>query len=116
MARQPLVNAVTGDASADGGVPARTVLASLVVSLRPGQWTKNLIVFAGLLFGKQLFEPAAVATACAAFVVFCALSGVIYILNDVADREADRRPSAEVEAADRVGPAVAGRRRWPPRS
>ena len=38
-----------------------------------------------------MFEPTAVATACAAFVVFCALSGVIYILNDVADRDADRR-------------------------
>ena len=91
MARPPLVNAVTGDASAAGGVPARSALASLVVSLRPGQWTKNLFVFAGLLFGKQLLEPKAVATACAAFAVFCALSGVIYILNDVADRDADRR-------------------------
>jgi 4-hydroxybenzoate polyprenyltransferase len=91
MARQPRVNVVTGDASAAGGVPARSALASLVVSLRPGQWIKNLVVFAGLLFGKRLLEPTAVAEACAAFVVFCALSGVIYLLNDVADRDADRR-------------------------
>jgi len=110
MARQPLVNAVTGDASAAGGVPSRTVPASLVVSLRPGQWTKNLIVFAGLLFGKQLFEPTAVATACAAFVVFCALSGVIYILNDVADRDADRRhplKSKRPIASGQLSPGVA---------
>ena len=110
MARQPLVNAVTGAASAAGGDPARTALASLVVSLRPGQWTKNLIVFAGLLFGKQLFEPTAVATACAAFVVFCALSGVIYILNDVADRDADRRhplKSKRPIASGQLSPGIA---------
>lgn len=91
MARQSHVEAVTRDASAVGGAPARSPLASLVVSLRPGQWTKNLVVFAGLLFGKQLFEPRAVAVSIAAFGIFCALSGVIYLLNDVADREADRR-------------------------
>jgi 4-hydroxybenzoate polyprenyltransferase len=91
MARQSLVDVVTGDAPGAGGVPARTRLAGLVVSIRPGQWTKNLIVFAGLLFGRRLFEPTAVAVACAAFVIFCALSGVIYLLNDIADRDADRR-------------------------
>jgi 4-hydroxybenzoate polyprenyltransferase len=91
MARQSYVDTVTRDASATGGAPARSPLASLVVSLRPGQWSKNLFVFAGLLFGKQLFEPKALAITSAAFVVFCVLSGVIYLLNDVADREADRR-------------------------
>jgi 4-hydroxybenzoate polyprenyltransferase len=91
MARQPLVDAVTRDASAAGGAPARSTFASLVVSLRPGQWSKNLFVFAGLLFGKQLFEPGAVLATIAAFWIFCALSGVIYLINDVADREADRR-------------------------
>jgi 4-hydroxybenzoate polyprenyltransferase len=91
MARQPLVDLVTGDASAAGGAPARTALSGLVVSLRPDQWTKNLIVFAGVLFGKRLFEPLAVAVACGAFGVFCLLSGVIYLLNDIADRDADRR-------------------------
>jgi 4-hydroxybenzoate polyprenyltransferase len=91
MARQSHVEAVTRDASAVGGAPARSPLASLVVSLRPGQWSKNLVVFAGLLFGKQLFEPRALAATFAAFAIFCALSGVIYLLNDVVDREADRR-------------------------
>lgn len=91
MARQSHVETVTRDASAAGGAPARSPLASLVVSLRPGQWSKNLFVFAGLLFGKQLFEPRALAATTAAFIIFCALSGVIYLLNDVADREADRR-------------------------
>jgi len=64
---------------------------SLVRSLRPSQWTKNLIVFAGLIFGQRLLDPGAILYAVAAFVVFCALSGVVYLINDVADREADRQ-------------------------
>jgi 4-hydroxybenzoate polyprenyltransferase len=91
MARQPFVDPVNRDASAAGDAPGRSRLASLVVSMRPGQWTKNLVVFAGLLFGRRLFDLSALAEACAAAAIFCALSGVVYLLNDVADREADRR-------------------------
>src|ERR1043165_5127538 len=64
---------------------------NLVRSLRLSQWTKNLIIFGGLLFGQRLFDLHSVVYASAAFIVFCALSGVVYLLNDVADREADRR-------------------------
>lgn len=67
------------------------MLAHLLTSLRPGQWTKNLIVFAALLFGRRLLDPEAVGLALAAFLIFCALSGVVYLVNDVSDREADRR-------------------------
>jgi 4-hydroxybenzoate polyprenyltransferase len=63
----------------------------LLVSLRPSQWTKNLIIFAPLLFGQRLFDAAALVEALGAFVIFCLLSGVVYLLNDVADREGDRR-------------------------
>jgi 4-hydroxybenzoate polyprenyltransferase len=59
--------------------------------MRPEQWTKNLIVFAALIFGHRLFDPAAVGLSLAAFFVFCALSGVVYLINDAGDREADRR-------------------------
>jgi 4-hydroxybenzoate polyprenyltransferase len=58
--------------------------------MRPEQWTKNLIVFAALVFGRQLFDPAAVGRSLAAFFIFCAISGVVYVMNDVIDREADR--------------------------
>jgi 4-hydroxybenzoate polyprenyltransferase len=71
--------------------PGRPVALNLLVSLRPGQWTKNLLVFAGLLFGKRLFEVGAVIDAVAAFVVFCALSGVVYLVNQIADRRTDRQ-------------------------
>jgi 4-hydroxybenzoate polyprenyltransferase len=63
----------------------------MLLSLRPEQWTKNLIVFAALIFGQRLFDPAAAGRSVAAFFVFCALSGVVYLLNDVSDREADRQ-------------------------
>ena len=74
-----------------GGVSRRPVALSLFFSLRPRQWTKNLLIFAGLLFGRQLTAPVAVARAGAAFAVFCALSGVVYLINDVSDRESDRQ-------------------------
>ena len=65
------------------------MLWGVVVSLRPRQWVKNLFVFAGLVFAQRLFTPSAW-TALAAFVIFCGLSGAIYLFNDVADRDKDR--------------------------
>jgi 4-hydroxybenzoate polyprenyltransferase len=72
-------------------VATRSTAASLFVSLRPDQWTKNLIVFAALIFAVKLLDPAALAYASAAFLIFCALSGAVYLINDVSDREQDRR-------------------------
>jgi 4-hydroxybenzoate polyprenyltransferase len=65
------------------------LVAAVLVSLRPRQWAKNLFVFAGVIFSQQLFTPQAW-RAVAAFALFCALSGAIYLLNDVADAEQDR--------------------------
>ncbi len=48
------------------------------------------MVFAGLLFGQKLLNPSALAVTVAAFFVFCGLSGVVYLVNDVMDRRADR--------------------------
>jgi 4-hydroxybenzoate polyprenyltransferase len=85
------------------------MVGAVLVSLRPRQWIKNLFVFAGLVFGHQLFTPA-VWTATAAFLIFCGLSGAIYLLNDVADREKDRQhPDKRFRpiAAGRLAPAAA---------
>jgi 4-hydroxybenzoate polyprenyltransferase len=71
--------------------PGRSVATYLLYSLRPGQWTKNLFVFAGLLFSRHLLDPVAVARSSGAFAIFCALAGVVYLINDVADRESDAR-------------------------
>jgi 4-hydroxybenzoate polyprenyltransferase len=80
--------AAAGTATA---APARSLVLLLLFSLRPAQWSKNLVVFAGLLFGRRLFDSTAVLAAVGAFTVFCVLSGVVYLVNDVADRESDRR-------------------------
>ncbi len=70
---------------------------AIVTSLRPHQWTKNLVVFAAWPLGtvqgqlsKHLFDLDAVARVLLAFVVFCGLSGAVYLLNDVSDVERDR--------------------------
>jgi 4-hydroxybenzoate polyprenyltransferase len=65
------------------------MLRAVVISLRPRQWVKNLFVFAGLVFSQRLFTASAW-PALGAFAVFCALSGAIYLFNDVADRDKDR--------------------------
>jgi 4-hydroxybenzoate polyprenyltransferase len=77
--------------AAPAGRSDRSVALNLLISLRPGQWTKNLFVFAGLVFGRRLLDPVAALHAAAAFAIFCGLSGVVYLLNDVADRATDAR-------------------------
>lgn len=87
---------------------------ALAISLRPHQWTKNLFVFAGLIFGQQLLNRGATERAVAAFVIFCALSSAVYLFNDIVDRDADRqhplkanRPIASGALAVPVASAVA---------
>lgn len=62
----------------------------LLVSLRPEQWTKNLVVLAALALSKHLFEPRLLARSLGAFAIFCGLSGAAYLLNDLIDLEQDR--------------------------
>src|SRR5690606_16195256 len=66
------------------------LLKPLILELRPKQWTKNLLLFAGVLFTERLKDPASVGRAVAAFAIFCALSSVVYIINDLLDLESDR--------------------------
>ena len=89
MARSTSIPVVT-PGTATAAVLRRSLALNLLLSLRPAQWSKNLIVFAGLLFGMRLFDIGAVLEAVAAFAVFCALSGVVYLVNDIVDRESDR--------------------------
>jgi 4-hydroxybenzoate polyprenyltransferase len=65
------------------------IALAILRSLRPRQWAKNLFVFAGLIFSQNLLSPL-VWPAVAAFLIFCGLSGAIYLLNDVADADKDR--------------------------
>jgi hypothetical protein len=63
----------------------------LITALRPQEWIKNLLVFAGLLFSGQLDEGDQVLAATLTFIAFCGISSAGYLLNDLLDREHDRR-------------------------
>jgi len=58
--------------------------------LRPKQWTKNLLVFAALVFAGRMLDPGSLANACLAFVAFCLASSSVYVVNDLVDVERDR--------------------------
>src|SRR6185369_8996977 len=66
------------------------VIPALIAAMRPKQWTKNLFVFVSLLFTLTEARWHTVAVAGAAFGLFCLISGAVYLLNDVLDREQDR--------------------------
>lgn len=66
------------------------MLPPALAILRPKQWIKNVIVFAALIFAKQLFSPALAFASGRAFLAFCLTASAVYILNDIADVEADR--------------------------
>ncbi|MGZ6356511.1 MAG: decaprenyl-phosphate phosphoribosyltransferase [Ktedonobacteraceae bacterium] len=64
---------------------------SILQSMRPRHWTKNLALFVGLVFAQQLFTLTSFERACIAFVVFCLASSCVYIFNDLLDLERDRQ-------------------------
>ena len=96
---------------------------ALVVSMRPKQWTKNLIIFFALLFTVgEAWSPSdasgagpLIRDAVFAFLLFCALSGAIYLINDVVDAERDRahpkkrrRPVASRQLSQTLALSAAG--------
>jgi 4-hydroxybenzoate polyprenyltransferase len=77
--------------STDGVLARRRgLIPALVVGMRPHQWTKNLAVFAALVFAQKLGDPYAVLRASLAFLFFCGASSACYLFNDVVDAERDR--------------------------
>ncbi len=66
------------------------MLAAVWKTMRPKQWTKNVFVFAALVFDKKLLNPEYAARTLAAFVLFCMMSGAVYTINDIVDRDKDR--------------------------
>ncbi len=61
-----------------------------LVALRPRQWLKNLLLFAGIIFAAELDDPHRWAQAWVAFVAYCAASSAAYLVNDLRDIEVDR--------------------------
>jgi 4-hydroxybenzoate polyprenyltransferase len=58
--------------------------------MRPLHWTKNMFVFAALVFGQKLYVPLALGRAIGGFFCFCLAASAVYILNDIIDRQRDR--------------------------
>jgi 4-hydroxybenzoate polyprenyltransferase len=69
---------------------SRTRLRAVVAALRPRQWSKNLLLFAGIVFAAELGDRERWVDALVAFVSYCAASSAAYLLNDVRDARSDR--------------------------
>ncbi|MEL7625840.1 MAG: decaprenyl-phosphate phosphoribosyltransferase [Anaerolineaceae bacterium] len=63
----------------------------LIETLRPRQWTKNLVIFAGLIFDGQFLHQIPFLRVLATALLFCLVSGLTYTLNDLLDAEADQQ-------------------------
>ena len=92
----------------------RATAVAAFVAMRPRQWTKNLLLFAGIVFAAKLGDPSRWATAVAAFAAYCAASSAAYLVNDVHDVASDRlhpvkrfRPVARGELGRRAALALA---------
>lgn len=66
------------------------MVVPILKAMRPHQWVKNLFVAAPLLFSKHMLEPKFVGLTATAMLLFCALSGAVYLINDIIDVEKDR--------------------------
>ena len=87
------------------------MLIDLIRSMRPRQWPKNAFVFVALLFDRKFLDLASVLPTVAAFVLLCLMSGAVYLMNDLADIESDRRHPTKRHRplpSGRLNPRVAG--------
>lgn len=73
------------------GVSPLALMRHILAGARPREWIKNAFVFAPLLFSQNVFIPQLALKSAYAFVLFCLAAGGVYLINDIADREDDRR-------------------------
>src|SRR5512142_2719047 len=69
------------------------ILPALIKTMRPRQWTKNVLIFAAVVFDRQLSlsHPIPFFRSLGGLILFCALSSTVYIINDLVDVQADRQ-------------------------
>ena len=101
-------------AEAVESVARRGAVGASFAALRPRQWSKNLLLFAGLVFAAKTGDATRWAEAVGAFAAFCAASSAAYLVNDVRDAPLDRlhpvkrgRPVASGELEPRRALALA---------
>ena len=86
------------------------IFAALLSALRPKQWIKNLLIFAPLIFSREFLNPDSVKLAVATFGIFCAAASGIYLLNDLLDRDSDKKHYAKKQraiASGKLSPKIA---------
>lgn len=66
------------------------LIFNIWISLRPGQWLKNLVVFAAIIFSRDLFDPDKFIPVFYTFLILCAASSSVYLINDLVDRYRDQ--------------------------
>lgn len=74
-----------------GRISKMPKISVMLKLLRPGQWVKNLVVFTALIFSAKFSSLTLLLKTIAAFIIFCAISGSCYALNDIFDMESDRK-------------------------
>lgn len=96
-------------------VPRRSSARAALVAMRPRQWSKNLLVFAAIIFAAKIGDAQRWLEAATAFLAYCAASSAAYLVNDVMDVDEDRlhpvkrhRPVARGEFSRVAGLALAG--------
>ncbi len=92
----------------------RSTPTAALVALRPRQWTKNFLLFAGIIFAAKLGDLTRWVEAFGAFAAYCAASSASYLVNDLRDAAHDRahpvkrlRPIARGELSPRLAEAIA---------
>jgi len=86
------------------------VFMILLEAMRPRQWTKNVFVFAGIVFARKLTDATSLWESVAAFGLFCLLSSSVYLINDLLDAERDREHPTKRNrpiASGRLAPSLA---------
>lgn len=90
------------------------MVRALIKTMRPKQWVKNIFVLAGIFFDGRVRDPERLTNSLLAFLIFCLLSGAVYLVNDLVDIERDRahpkkrfRPLPSGELNPRVAQAAA---------
>jgi 4-hydroxybenzoate polyprenyltransferase len=84
-------NAFKDQAVRLGARPVSGQLKLLIRTMRPKQWTKNIFVWAALIFDVKLFDRGPFLRTLATFILFCLISSAVYIINDLVDIEKDRQ-------------------------
>jgi 4-hydroxybenzoate polyprenyltransferase len=87
-------------------------LKALLVSMRPKQWLKNVLIFTALVFDEKLLDTQALLVTFLGFILFCLISSSVYLLNDITDLEADRQHPKKRERPIASGALLVSQARW----